>query len=1368
MAEKTIGRLLVKVLPDLRGFYKDVKNTLEDVEKKLPDIEVGLVLDRDSVKKFKSDLKEITDAKPVVEVTVEVAKSEIAAINKKIKDGLDTPEVQVSLDLDNSDISRTNRQVKDGLKDFNAKVTLDLKDGDLNSIKREINRTLKDHSVEIGVDVNKAAMKRVRDKINRDFKDKGVDVAPVLTAEGRNKYISDMKRLMSDQSVLIAPKVDEKSAKSYRKRLNDLLRREDTYIKPTISPSDANNFSREMADLLRERGVDVPPKLEDKAAKQLKRDIDKLLDEKAFDIDGNVNGMQIRDSLRQAMKALGKPSVDIIADVTKTNEFQNLANFLHDESTRKLVEFDAEFEEFNRQAERAIEDSKKVIEFDPDTGRVTTADGFLKMYRTQHGVDFVPRTARIMAAIKKLQTEKIEIPVKFDSKQIVKGVTNITSAVSGLKFADTVLGPFRSLFENLATSTMPHMAAIKIGIVGLSGAMFAAAGAALTLGMDLATLGALVLPLPGIMTGVAIGFTVSASAFAEFGARLPEVTDKYKALKKTIMDNFWAVALDPIEKMSLHYLPTLEQSLGRVGTATGNWFGAFANAIVANLSLGEMRTMFDNLVQSIRIGQGAVDGLASLITNLGLIGTRYLPPLAQGFVDGVNAVDGFIQRNLNSGAVFDWINTGIMNLKTLGSIIASTAIILYNFASAARDAGGPSLVGLAEGLRQITAATSDPAFHNGLVNIFKASFEMMQNIATLAGPGIIEFFRNLGATANQVFPPMGRIIGLAFKTLLDIVNDPAFVKGFGIFIQGMLEGMTLLSQKGGELGGILGSLNTIMGAIALGGGAVLSAMFNALSMIITPLANTIAGTFLIGMTQMSETISMMTPLIPPIVAAFDGFLKSLLSLSQAALPTFRTILSQVMQVLPGLFAAFQQIVTVLAEWVAFISPVMIPVLKLLAWILGTTLVMILDGVGQAFKGALEVIKGVVYAIKGIFTGDMQLAMDSLHRIVMGALDLLIGALKVWSGVTIVGVFRTGFAKLLLMSKGFWGNILSSARGGIMPVVRSMWKFMTDLASKVSAGWPIVRSKFAAGWTAITQKFTSGGNQMLGIFGISMTGLTAKAQTGVSDLKTKFSNGFENMRQTVSAKTSAISTAFSNMKSKVIGYAITLNSSVKDKFSVGMLAAKTTVSTKLSEIKTSWSNAKTTAIQTVTQLWSSVKSKFSAGGNDVKSTVGEIPGKIKSVFSNAGSLLTEIGRNIVQGLINGIKSMGGNLTGSLGGIVDGAVSNVKNKLGIHSPSRVMMEIGGYTTEGLAIGISREALKVSRASSAISDIAASRMEFTAPAFSTGGAVGISRRDLLAARDAGTIDQSRTINYHNYGSGGMSAEEELFSAMERSRGW
>lgn len=71
---------------------------------------------------------------------------------------------------------------------------------------------------------------------------------------------------------------------------------------------------------------------------------------------------------------------------------------------------------------------------------------------------------------------------------------------------------------------------------------------------------------------------------------------------------------------------------------------------------------------------------------------------------------------------------------------------------------------------------------------------------------------------------------------------------------------------------------------------------------------------------------------------------------------------------------------------------------------------------------------------------------------------------------------------------------------------------------------------------------------------------------------------------------------------------------------------------------------------------------------------ELPGKF-----------TEFGGMIVNGLVNGLNAGLGAVKGAISSIGDSSIGWFKEKLGIHSPSRVFAELGGFTMEGLTKGL-----------------------------------------------------------------------------------
>ena len=93
----------------------------------------------------------------------------------------------------------------------------------------------------------------------------------------------------------------------------------------------------------------------------------------------------------------------------------------------------------------------------------------------------------------------------------------------------------------------------------------------------------------------------------------------------------------------------------------------------------------------------------------------------------------------------------------------------------------------------------------------------------------------------------------------------------------------------------------------------------------------------------------------------------------------------------------------------------------------------------------------------------------------------------------------------------------------------------------------------------------------------------------------------------------------------------------------------------------------------------------------------IPEVVPAVLDGITSLLQNIwneitsfdllgaGKDLIQGLIDGIASMGGAVLDTIGGIVDGAIDWAKGLLGIGSPSKLFRQFGDWTMQGLALGI-----------------------------------------------------------------------------------
>ncbi len=167
-------------------------------------------------------------------------------------------------------------------------------------------------------------------------------------------------------------------------------------------------------------------------------------------------------------------------------------------------------------------------------------------------------------------------------------------------------------------------------------------------------------------------------------------------------------------------------------------------------------------------------------------------------------------------------------------------------------------------------------------------------------------------------------------------------------------------------------------------------------------------------------------------------------------------------------------------------------------------------------------------------------------------------------------------------------------------------------------------------------------------------------------------------------------------------------------------------------------------------WESIRSgivnKATAIWDKIKSIWDTITGFLKGID------LLETGKNIIQGLINGIGNMKDAVVTKVKDIAGGITGGIKDFLGIHSPSRVMMEVGFFTGQGLAEGIAETEQMVAGASFDVAGAAVQAPELT---------VAQTARQLPAARA-----ESRSELYIKLDMGGTAAGATAATAPEEER--
>lgn len=125
-----------------------------------------------------------------------------------------------------------------------------------------------------------------------------------------------------------------------------------------------------------------------------------------------------------------------------------------------------------------------------------------------------------------------------------------------------------------------------------------------------------------------------------------------------------------------------------------------------------------------------------------------------------------------------------------------------------------------------------------------------------------------------------------------------------------------------------------------------------------------------------------------------------------------------------------------------------------------------------------------------------------------------------------------------------------------------------------------------------------------------------------------------------------------------------------------------INSAMNFFKSIFENAKQVAAsfgQAIGRMVGTVRNKI----GEMMGVLGQIPGKVQGVFASAGSWLVNAGKNIISGLINGIKSMFGQVENAIGSVMP---DKIRGMIGF-SGGGIYMAQGGITRAYIDGGIDK---------------------------------------------------------------------------------
>ena len=370
-----------------------------------------------------------------------------------------------------------------------------------------------------------------------------------------------------------------------------------------------------------------------------------------------------------------------------------------------------------------------------------------------------------------------------------------------------------------------------------------------------------------------------------------------------------------------------------------------------------------------------------------------------------------------------------------------------------------------------------------------------------------------------------------------------------------------------------------------------------------------------------------------------------ISFGELLLPAIKMIVGWVQQFvdwLNGMDEGTKKVITTVALLAAALGPVLIVIGKVVSAV-GTIMTIV------------PKVAGVINTVKTAFAALNTTMLANPIFLIIAAITALVAAfIYLWNT-------NEDFRQ-------FWINL---------------WENVKEVAIAV---WEAIKNFFSAAWEAISSTAQAVWNGIKDFFSGLWEGIKTIFSTVVEVIKTIITTYFNIYKTIITTVLNAIKTVFTTVWNGIKTVVTTVVTAIQTFITTAWNAIKNTVTTVLNAIKTVittiWNAIKTAVTtvvngikSTITSVWNGIKSTVSSVVNSIKNTVttvfnniwsgikgtmGKIVSSIKEGFNNAISFITSLpskalqwGKDMIMGIVNGIKSC-------IGAVGD-AVSSVANKI-----------------------------------------------------------------------------------------------------------
>ncbi|WP_113705511.1 phage tail protein [Nonomuraea lactucae] len=636
-----------------------------------------------------------------------------------------------------------------------------------------------------------------------------------------------------------------------------------------------------------------------------------------------------------------------------------------------------------------------------------------------------------------------------------------------------------------------------------------------------------------------------------------------------------------------------------------------------------------------------------------------LLPLLNALDDGVTSAAGAFGRGAAEVLEF---------AKAAETVQAVRSI--FDSLRASVDAVVPSIRPLLDGFRDVGVVGA--GFLAGLVpGIAEAAAHLGRFLSAAAASGdALRWMQDGLAVVRQLGSLLGDLVGIVRAVFRALETS----------------GTSALGVLGSLVGGLRAFLESAQGQ------AILVSIFEALGRVgaaLLPVVQTLA----VGIGLLAPIIGRLAEIVGPILTTALAELGPALATVGGALVTVFQQLGVAVQILAD-SGALQAIAGALVALLVAVAPILPPLAQLIAllaqglafvitnfvapalstligWIsqavnwltgeglsedtwLSRTIRFIYDTVAPLFQQAYEIISRIFTDLVAWFT-ENQATVEEWGS-------------KLQSIVSRVGEIIGGVFKFISIAWDTFGgpllDIIGNVFSGILAVVDGVLRALSGLIEFVLG---VITGDWERAWNGIKEFFSGIWDAVVGIFETIWENFKTQFKAALDLLGIDWESSWTQVKQAAERIWDAI---VDWIKRRVddVGRILDWFGSLPGKFG-------------------DW--------------FGRVKDAIVARFNEAIAWIGGIPNSITRIFANAGSWLYNAGREIVNGLWNGIISLWNWVVSQWNNMVDGLIRTVKNILGIASPSRVFQEIGRFIGQGLANGITGTKRLVGNAVSGLAD-------------------------------------------------------------------